>query len=82
MQQKKSHSSYKRGRTATDESTSKMEESIEKYKSEFEDIQYCLVVFKTPERRDADFEDATNITINSVILLPQKKKSGEKSSKK
>ena len=59
-----------------------MEESIEKYKSEFEDIQYCLVVFKTPERRDTDFEDATNITINSVILLPQEKKAGKKAAKR
>ena len=72
---------YKRAYTATDTSTSNMEEFIENCKSGFEDIWDRLVVFKeseiyaeNSERRTADFEDAENITINSVSLLPKEKK--------
>ena len=61
---------------------SKTEEFIENYKSNFNDIRYCLVVVKELEIHAVDFEDTENITVNSVSLLPQGKQSGNENNKK
>ena len=43
-------STYERSYTVTDISTCQTEELIEKYKGNYEDIQYCIVVAKESER--------------------------------
>ena len=65
-----------------------MEDLVEKYKSDYEDIWIRLVVAKGPEKiteyslkRTADFEDAVNITVDITIdsesVIPQGKQSGD-----
>ena len=76
------HSTYKRAFTATDITISKMEEFIENYKSDYEDIQYRLVILRELERHAADFEDAPIITVDSTSLILKENQSGEETTKR
>ena len=59
-----------------------MEEFIENYKSDYEDIQYRLVILRELERHAADFEDAPIITVDSTSLILKENQSGEETTKR